>query len=178
MFDGRVKTLNPYIHGGILYRRELSSHVETARVHDIIGIDLVCVNLYPFKETIATTDNFETIIENIDIGGPAMIRSAAKNFNDVLVITDVKDYDEVLYSLNSNSIDEQLRRALMIKAFEHSASYDAMIANYMNKRFNKGFGETQFIVGTKAFDTRYGENPHQKVHFMSLITFLQTILKP
>lgn len=162
MFDGRVKTLNPYIHGGILYRRELSSHVETARVHDIIGIDLVCVNLYPFKETIATTDNFETIIENIDIGGPAMIRSAAKNFNDVLVITDVKDYDEVLYSLNSNSVDEQLRRALMIKAFEHSASYDAMIANYMNKRFNKGFGETQFIVGTKAFDTRYGENPHQK----------------
>lgn len=162
MFDGRVKTLNPYIHGGILYRRDVASHVETARVHNIVGIDLVCVNLYPFKETISSTEDFETIIENIDIGGPTLIRAAAKNFQDVLILTDVNDYDETLYALQSNSVDEAMRRDFMIKAFEHTGSYDAMIANYMNERFNKGFGQTQFIVGTKAFDTKYGENPHQK----------------
>lgn len=162
MFDGRVKTLNPYIHGGILHRRDLSSHVETAKEHSIVGIDLVCVNLYPFKETIAKTDDFEEIIENIDIGGPAMVRSAAKNFNDVVIVTDVNDYDIVIEAFKNDTSNLEFRRALMIKAFEHTAAYDSMIANYMNKRFNGGFGEKQFIVGSKAFDTRYGENPHQK----------------
>ena len=162
MFDGRVKTLNPYIHGGILYRRDLEEHKKSAKEHGIVGIDLVCVNLYPFKETIAKTDDFEQIIENIDIGGPAMVRSAAKNFGDVLIVTDVNDYDMVIDSIKNKKVTLEFRRSLMIKAYEHTAAYDSMIANYMNKRFNGGFGDKQFIVGSKAFDTRYGENPHQK----------------
>ena len=162
MFDGRVKTLNPHIHGGILYKRDEPLHVETAKKHDIKGIDLVCVNLYPFKETIARTDDFDEIIENIDIGGPAMVRSAAKNFNDVLIVTDVNDYDLIIAALKNDKNSLDFRRDLMIKAFEHTASYDSMIANYMNKRFNGGFGQQQFIIGSKAFNTRYGENPHQK----------------
>ena len=162
MFDGRVKTLNPLIHGGILYRRDTPAHVAMAKEHGILGIDVVCVNLYPFKETIAKTDDFEEIIENIDIGGPAMVRSSAKNFNDVMIVTDVLDYDTVVNALKEGNNTLEFRRALMIKAFEHTAAYDSMIANYMNKRFNEGFGDKQFVVGTKAFDTRYGENPHQK----------------
>ncbi len=162
MFDGRVKTLNPYIHGGILYRRDLESHVAMAVEHNIIGIDLVCVNLYPFKATIERTDNFDEIIENIDIGGPAMVRSAAKNFNDVLIVTDPSDYSLVLNALENSSNSVEFRRDLMIKAYEHTAAYDSMIANYMNKRFNNGVGAKQFIVGSKVQNTRYGENPHQK----------------
>ncbi|NOX15481.1 MAG: bifunctional phosphoribosylaminoimidazolecarboxamide formyltransferase/IMP cyclohydrolase [Epsilonproteobacteria bacterium] len=162
MFDGRVKTLNPLIHGGILHRRDLPSHVDMAKEHGIEGIDLVCVNLYPFKETTVRTDDFDEIIENIDIGGPAMLRSAAKNFNDVIVVTDVNDFDDVIDAIKNDKNDFEFRRDLMVKAFEHTASYDSMIANYMNKRFNDGFGEKQFIVGSKAFNTRYGENPHQK----------------
>ncbi len=162
MFDGRVKTLNPYIHGGILHRRDLDSHVKTAHEHNIKGIDIVCVNLYPFKETIASTDDFDEIIENIDIGGPAMVRSAAKNFNDVMIVTSVNDYTRVVDALKNGSNSMEFRRDLMIKAYEHTAAYDSMIANYMNERFNGGFGENQFIVGKKVFDTRYGENPHQK----------------
>ena len=162
MFDGRVKTLNPLIHGGILHRRNLESDVETAKKHGIIAIDLVCVNLYPFKETIEKTDDFDEIIENIDIGGPAMVRSSAKNFQDVVIITNPNRYDEVIEKLKSDLLDLDYRQNLMIEAFEHTASYDSMIANYMNKRFNSGFGEKQFVVGSKVKDTRYGENPHQK----------------
>ena len=162
MFDGRVKTLNPYIHGGILHRRDLEAHVETAAQHGIVGIDLVCVNLYPFKATIEKTNDFDDIIENIDIGGPAMVRSAAKNFNDVMIVTDAADYSLVLNAIEQDTNSVEFRRDLMIKAYEHTAAYDSMIANYMNKRFNDGFGEKQFIVGTKVMDTRYGENPHQK----------------
>ena len=161
-FEGRVKTLNPYIHGGILHRRDKTDHVAQAKELGIEGIDLVCVNLYPFKETIEKTDDFEQIIENIDIGGPTMVRSAAKNFNDVIIVTDVADYDDVLDALKNNKNTLEFRRDLMIKAYSHTASYDAMIANYMNKRFNNGFGDKHFIVGSKVFDTRYGENPHQK----------------
>ena len=160
-FEGRVKTLNPYVHGGILYRRDKESHINQAKELGVTGIDLVCVNLYPFKETIAKTDDFEEIIENIDIGGPAMVRSAAKNFNSVIIVTDVTDFDGVIDALKNDKNTLEFRRNLMIKAYEHTAAYDSMIANYMNKRFNSGFGEKQFIVGTKAFDTRYGENPHQ-----------------
>lgn len=162
MFDGRVKTLHPLIHGGILHVRENPLHVNSAKEHDIKAIDLVCVNLYPFKETIQKTDYFDEIIENIDIGGPAMVRSAAKNFKDVLIVTDSNDYEKVLNHLKSNENNVEFNRNLMIKAFEHTAAYDSMIANYMNERFNSGFGQKQFIVGEKTFDTRYGENPHQK----------------
>ena len=162
MFDGRVKTLHPKIHGGILHRRDIKEHVEDAKKHDIGAIDLVCVNLYPFKATIKRTDDFDEIIENIDIGGPAMVRSAAKNHASVLILTEAKDYGLTLEKLQNNSVDLEFRRYLMIKAYEHTASYDSMIANYMNDRFNGGFGESRFIAGKKVFDCRYGENPHQK----------------
>ncbi len=161
-FEGRVKTLNPYVHGGILHRRDKESHIIQAKELGVEAIDLVCVNLYPFKETIAKTDDFDDIIENIDIGGPAMVRSAAKNFNDVVIVTDVTDFDVVVDALKNDKNSLEFRRDLMIKAYEHTAAYDSMIANYMNKRFNSGFGAKQFIVGEKAFDTRYGENPHQQ----------------
>ncbi|WP_457598598.1 bifunctional phosphoribosylaminoimidazolecarboxamide formyltransferase/IMP cyclohydrolase [Hydrogenimonas sp.] len=161
-FEGRVKTLNPYIHGGILHRRDKESHLAQAKELGVEAIDLVCVNLYPFKATIERTDDFEEIIENIDIGGPAMVRSAAKNFDSVLIVTDPDDYGAVLDALKEGRNTLPMRRSLMIKAFEHTAAYDSMIANYMNRRFNDGFGQKQFVVGSKVFDTRYGENPHQK----------------
>jgi phosphoribosylaminoimidazolecarboxamide formyltransferase/IMP cyclohydrolase len=160
-FEGRVKTLNPYVHGGILHKRGDEAHIAQAKELGVEGIDLVCVNLYPFKATIERTDDFDEIIENIDIGGPTMVRSAAKNFQDVLIVTSSDDYTSVLDALQNGSNTVEFRRDLMIKAFEHTASYDSMIANYMNKRFNNGFGEYQFITGKKAFQTRYGENPHQ-----------------
>ncbi|QPH87862.1 bifunctional phosphoribosylaminoimidazolecarboxamide formyltransferase/IMP cyclohydrolase [Campylobacter concisus] len=162
MFEGRVKTLHPKIHGGILHKRDDDTHMAQAKEYGIEGIDLVCVNLYPFKETTIRTDDFAEIIENIDIGGPAMVRSAAKNFKDVLIVTNVLDYDEILKRLREKSDDFEFRRSLMIKAYEHTAAYDSTIANYMNDRFNGGFGDARFIVGSKVFDTRYGENPHQK----------------
>lgn len=161
-FEGRVKTLNPYVHGGILHRRDKQSHLDQAAELGVEAIDLVCVNLYPFKATIEKTDDFEEIIENIDIGGPAMVRSASKNFDSVMIVTDVNDYAKVIDALENEKNTLEFRRNLMIKAFEHTAAYDSMIANYMNKRFNGGFGEKQFIVGSKVMNTRYGENPHQK----------------
>ena len=161
-FNGRVKTLNPYVHGGILFRRNKPDHQEEAKRLGIEPIDIVCVNLYPFKETIQRTDDFEEIIENIDIGGPTMVRSAAKNFESVLVVTDPKDYDKVIEALKEGKNTLEFRRNLMIKAFEHTATYDATIANYMNERFNAGFGDKRFITGKKVFNTRYGENPHQR----------------
>ena len=160
-FEGRVKTLNPYVHGGILYKRDDEAHQKEAKELGISGIDLVCVNLYPFKETIDRTDDFDEIIENIDIGGPTMVRSAAKNFKDVMIVTTPNDYEMVIDAIRNDKNSLEFRRGLMIKAFEHTASYDAMIANYMNGRFSKNFGEYQFIVGKKVFNTRYGENPHQ-----------------
>ena len=160
-FEGRVKTLNPYVHGGILHKRGDEAHIAQAKELGVEGIDLVCVNLYPFKATIERTDDFDEIIENIDIGGPTMVRSAAKNFQDVLIVTSSDDYTRVLDALQNGTNTLEFRRDLMIKAFEHTASYDSMIANYMNKRFNNGFGEYQFITGKKVFQTRYGENPHQ-----------------
>ena len=161
-FEGRVKTLNPYIHGGILHRRDKQSHLDQAKELGVEPIDLVCVNLYPFKATIERTDDFEEIIENIDIGGPAMVRSAAKNFDSVMIVTDPSDYSLVLGAIENGENSVEFRRSLMVKAYEHTAAYDSMIANYMNKRFNDGFGAKQFIVGTKVMNTRYGENPHQK----------------
>ena len=161
-FEGRVKTLNPFVHGGILHRRDKQSHLDQAAELGVEAIDLVCVNLYPFKATIEKTDDFEEIIENIDIGGPAMVRSASKNFDSVMIVTDVNDYAKVIDALENEKNTLEFRRNLMIKAFEHTAAYDGMIANYMNKRFNGGFGAKQFIVGSKVMDTRYGENPHQK----------------
>ncbi|EAJ6152218.1 bifunctional phosphoribosylaminoimidazolecarboxamide formyltransferase/IMP cyclohydrolase [Campylobacter lari] len=162
MFEGRVKTLHPKIHGGILYKRENEDHQKQAKDYNIESIDLLCVNLYPFKKTTILTQDFDEIVENIDIGGPAMLRSGAKNFKNVIVVCDILDYDKIIQALKDNTLDLDFRRALMIKAYEHTANYDAYIANYMNERFNGGFGASKFIVGQKVFDTRYGENPHQK----------------
>ena len=161
-FEGRVKTLNPFVHGGILHRRDKQSHLDQAKELGVEAIDLVCVNLYPFKATIEKTDNFEEIIENIDIGGPAMVRSAAKNFDSVIIVTDVEDYINVIDAIENEKNTKDFRMQMMIKAYEHTAAYDSMIANYMNERFNNGFGAKQFIVGNKVMNTRYGENPHQK----------------
>lgn len=162
MFDGRVKTLNPKIAGGILYRRDKDSHLQDAQKHKIGAIDIVCVNLYPFKQTIEKTQDFEEIIENIDIGGPSLIRAAAKNFASVLILTDPNDYNQALESLKSNQNTLQYRQKMMIKAFEHTANYDCVIANYMNERFNDGLGNQALLSGKKFISTRYGENPHQK----------------
>lgn len=164
LFEGRVKTLHPKIHGGILYKRADESHKKQAQEAEIKNIDLVCVNLYPFKQTTEKTNDFDEIVENIDIGGPSLLRAAAKNYKDVWVLCDKFDFKAVLESLKKNDEEDclNLRQKLMIKAFEHTASYDAFIANYMNERFNQGFGAKKFIVGKKCFDTKYGENPHQK----------------
>lgn len=162
MFDGRVKTLHPKIAGGILYRRECEADVQTAQAQGIESIELVCVNLYPFKQTIERTDDMNEIIENIDIGGPTLVRAAAKNYSSVLVVTDKNDYEYIIESLQNGANTLQLRQKMMIKAYEHTAQYDAMIVNYMNRRFNGGFGDRIFLVGEKILQTRYGENPHQK----------------
>lgn len=161
LFDGRVKTLHPKIHGAIVHKRDNKKHLQEAHDNGIASIDLLCVNLYPFKETTKRTDDFDEIVENIDIGGPAMIRSAAKNYKSVIVVCDTKDYDTTISAIKNGKDDEKFRRELMIKAYEHTASYDSFIANYMNERFNGGFGTRKFIVGNKVFATKYGENPHQ-----------------
>ncbi len=162
LFEGRVKTLHPKIHGAILHKRSDKTHLEQAKKHDISSIDLVCVNLYPFKKVAQSGAHFDEIIENIDIGGPAMLRSAAKNYKDVLVLCDLSDYERAIEALKAGRVDEAFRRNLMIKAFEHTANYDSFIANYMNERFNAGFGAFKFITGRKVFECKYGENPHQK----------------
>ena len=154
MFEGRVKTLHPKIHGGILYRRTNAEDLVTAKNHNIQNIDLVCVNLYPFKATIKKTDNFDEIIENIDIGGPTMVRSAAKNFKDVLIVTNPDDYGVVAEAIKENKDSYEFRRILMIKAYEHTASYDSMIANYMNERFNDSADE-KFVYGNLVQTLRY-----------------------
>ena len=148
-FEGRVKTLNPYIHGGILHRRDKQSHLDQAKELGVEGIDLVCVNLYPFKATIEKTDDFEEIIENIDIGGPAMVRSAAKNFDSVIIVTDVADYDLVLNNLKNNTNTVEFRRDLMIKAYEHTASYDSMIAKIIvhGKDRNESIAKMKSALG-------------------------------
>lgn len=162
LFDGRVKTLHPKIHGAILHKRDDEKHLQEARDNNISSIDLLCVNLYPFESTTKRTNELDEIVENIDIGGPAMIRSGAKNYKSVIVVCDIKDYESVICKIKSGEDDEKFRLNLMIKAYEHTASYDSFIANYMNERFFGGFGERKFIVGKKVFETKYGENPHQK----------------
>ncbi len=157
MFDGRVKTLHPKIHGGILYRRD--KDMKVALEHGIYNINLVCVNLYPFAQTIERTEDFDEIIENIDIGGPSLIRAGAKNFKDVLVVVDSDDYDRVIEILRSGESSLDFRASLMAKAFSHTAKYDCIIANYMTKKFS--CEDMKFIYGKKVLDTRYGENPHQ-----------------
>jgi phosphoribosylaminoimidazolecarboxamide formyltransferase/IMP cyclohydrolase len=162
MMDGRVKTLHPKIHGGILGRRSVDAGVMAE--HEIDPIDLVVVNLYPFAATIARPDCTEALaIENIDIGGPAMVRSAAKNHQDVLVVTDPSDYDEVLEALRSDAIDLGMRRRYAVKAYRHTAQYDATVAGYLGA--DETFPESLSLTFNKVDEMRYGENPHQNAAF-------------
>ena len=170
MMDGRVKTLHPKIHGGILARRGIDDEIMSA--HGIERIDLVVVNLYPFAQTIARTDvTMDDAIENIDIGGPTMVRAAAKNHAHVGIITDPADYQGVITALgNDTQLSAALRYDLAVKAFEHTAQYDGMIANFLGSRVNETqqpetFARTFNVQLTKVEDLRYGENPHQQAAF-------------
>ncbi|MCR1900429.1 bifunctional phosphoribosylaminoimidazolecarboxamide formyltransferase/IMP cyclohydrolase [Ligilactobacillus apodemi] len=167
ILDGRVKTLNPYIHGGLLGRRDVKSHVETMEELSIAPIDLVCVNLYPFKETISDeTKDFADAIENIDIGGPSMLRSAAKNFNDVTVVVDKADYATVLAELNEHQTTTlETRKRLAAKAFRYTASYDALIAQYLNHEIELLAPEKLTLTYDLEDTMRYGENSHQPAWF-------------
>lgn len=169
MMDGRVKTLHPIIHGGILGRRGIDDTVMAE--HGIMPIDLVVVNLYPFAQTIANPDvSMSDAIENIDIGGPTMVRAAAKNHQSVAIITNPADYDSVIDRLRHDSLDDAFRYQLAVKAFEHTAQYDGMIANFLGSRAYDGndpkpFANTLNLQMIKAQDLRYGENPHQQAAF-------------
>ncbi|WP_018151286.1 bifunctional phosphoribosylaminoimidazolecarboxamide formyltransferase/IMP cyclohydrolase [Leeia oryzae] len=172
MLDGRVKTLHPKIHGGILGRRDLESHVAKMAEHDIGNIDLVCVNLYPFEATIAKPDcSFEDAIENIDIGGPAMVRSAAKNHAHVAIVTDAEDYETLTAEMaaNDGALSLKTRQALAKKAFSHTAAYDGAISNYLTALTEDGekqsFPNRLNLQFVKVQDMRYGENPHQGAAF-------------
>ncbi len=168
IMDGRVKTLNPYIHGGILAIRDNPEHVEAMRHHKIKGIDLVVVNLYPFRQTVAKAGvTLEEAVENIDIGGPAMIRAAAKNFAHVAVVVNPAKYGLVMAELAKNGeISPELRMALACEAYTHTAEYDAYISRYLAGQLGQGlFPEVWQPVYEKAQELRYGENPHQKAAF-------------
>ena len=171
MLDGRVKTLHPKIHGGILARRESREHMTAIREAGIEPIDLVVVNLYPFRTTVADPDcRLEDAIENIDIGGPAMIRAAAKNYASVTVVVDPTDYPQVLAEIRSSgSVGDAMRFALAKKVFAHTAAYDGAIANYLfsldaqNRR--QPYPDVFSLQFDKVQDMRYGENPHQSAAF-------------
>ena len=164
ILEGRVKTLHPKIHGGLLSKRGNELHNKHVAENNIEYIDLVCVNLYPFEATVKKEGvSEEEIIENIDIGGPSMLRSAAKNFNDVTVVTDIRDYDRILNELENGGITLATRRSLAIKVFNTTASYDAAIANYFNKADNL-IPEKLTLCYTLEDTLRYGENPHQKAY--------------
>lgn len=170
IMEGRVKTLHPKIHGGLLCRRDKAEHLEQARVHNIPLIDLVVVNLYPFEETVAKPHvEFADAIENIDIGGPSMLRSAAKNHESVTVVCDPADYDSVLAALAAPETLGALRRRLALTVFQRTARYDAAIARYLEAQAEgpdlealSGFPARLTLTYDKAQSLRYGENPHQK----------------
>ena len=167
--DGRVKTLHPKVHGALLGRRDLESHRRQLKENGIEYIDMVCVNLYPFKQTISKPDvTMEDAIENIDIGGPSMLRSAAKNWRDVTVVCHPEDYKAILDEIRStgNTLPET-RLKLSAKAYTHTAEYDIMIATYMRKQ--AGLNEKLFLEYDLKQSLRYGENPHQQAKFYASI---------
>jgi phosphoribosylaminoimidazolecarboxamide formyltransferase/IMP cyclohydrolase len=167
MLDGRVKTLHPMIHGGLLGIRDNEEHQQTMEAHGIAPIDLVVVNLYPFKETIQKTGvTHEEAIENIDIGGPSMLRSAAKNHRFVTVVVDPSDYNVVLDELSATEeVTFHTKQRLAAKVFRHTAAYDALIAEYLTKQVGEESPESLTVTFEKKQDLRYGENPHQKAAF-------------
>ena len=167
IMDGRVKTLHPKIHGGILARRDLESHREALAAQEIAPIDLVVVNLYPFGRTVASGADFATCVENIDIGGPAMLRAAAKNHDWVTVVVDPADYPTLLDELerNAGATAPALRRRLAGKVYAHTAAYDSAIANWLAAQQGEALPESLLISGRRLQSLRYGENPHQKAAF-------------
>ena len=167
MMDGRVKTLHPKVHGGLLALRDESSHISAMKKHKISKIDLLVVNLYPFKNAVARGADYETCIENIDVGGPAMIRAGAKNHKYVTVITDKSDYDMFLNELNINKGFTSLsfRKKMAYKAYAHTASYDASISRWMNEQEKDDHPQQMIEVGSLVQSLRYGENPHQRAAF-------------
>ncbi|MDK2917650.1 MAG: phosphoribosylaminoimidazolecarboxamide formyltransferase / cyclohydrolase [Candidatus Petromonas sp.] len=166
--DGRVKTLHPVIHGGILAVRDNEDHMTQLKELNIDPIDLLVINLYPFKETISKEDvKLEDAIENIDIGGPTMLRSAAKNFKDVVVVVDPSDYEKVLDEIKENKeVSYETKYELALKVFEYTAHYDTLISGYLRSRLeNRKFPEILTLTYEKVQDLRYGENPHQQAAF-------------
>src|SRR5690606_1456073 len=162
IMDGRVKTLHPAIHGGILGVRDSEAHRSAMRIHQITPIDLVVVNLYPFAETVRAGADADTVIENIDIGGPAMIRASAKNHRDVTVVIDPADYDFVLAQLSEHGeVPLAERRRLAAKAFGRTAAYDAAIANWFSGQYDMPALPWRAFAGELREEMRYGENPHQ-----------------
>src|ERR1700761_6247133 len=170
MMDGRVKTLHPKVHGGLLAIRDNDEHAQAMKMHGIAPIDLLVVNLYPFEATVDKGADFEECIENIDIGGPAMIRGAAKNHNDVAVVVDAGDYQKVLDELKANkgSTTLHLRRQLAAKAYARTAAYDAAISNWFAGELNSEAPDFRAFGGRLVQALRYGENPHQKAAFYRL----------
>ncbi|MGH2751931.1 MAG: bifunctional phosphoribosylaminoimidazolecarboxamide formyltransferase/IMP cyclohydrolase [Actinomycetota bacterium] len=166
ILDGRVKTLHPKIHGGILADRRKDAHVAELARHDIRAIDLVVVNLYPFETTVARPGVTEDdAVENIDIGGPAMVRAAAKNFHSVAVVVNPERYDEILEEIkDSGEVSLDTRRALAVEAWRHTSSYDAAIVEHF-ARAEESWPERMVLSATKMMDLRYGENPHQSAAF-------------
>lgn len=163
MMDGRVKTLHPAVHGGLLARRDVEEHMEAIAAHGIAPIDVVCVNLYPFEATVAKSDvTLEDAVENIDIGGPSMVRSAAKNYASVAIVVDPADYSTVLEGLKNGTFYEEARKALAVKAYAHTAAYDAAITRYLS---GEKFPQSLRLPFEKKQDLRYGENPHQAAAF-------------
>src|SRR6478609_1657592 len=169
IMDGRVKTLQPAIHGGILARRTDAGHKKAMNDHKIAGIDLVVVNLYPFEATVARGADFATCVENIDIGGPALIRASAKNHDFVTVVVDPADYKAVLDELDTHkgATSLALRRRLAAKAYARTASYDSAIANWFARQQGELFPERLTLAAERVQTLRYGENPHQKAAFYS-----------
>ncbi len=163
--DGRVKTLHPKVHGGLLARRDLPEHMQTLRENGIETIELVCVNLYPFRQTIAKPGvTMEDAVENIDIGGPSMLRSAAKNWRDVTVVCDPTDYEAILAEIRTGgNTTPETRLKLSAKAYSHTASYDMCIASYM--RAQAGLNKKLYLEYDLKQPLRYGENPHQSAEF-------------
>jgi phosphoribosylaminoimidazolecarboxamide formyltransferase / IMP cyclohydrolase len=164
MLDGRVKTLHPKIHAGILHDRQNKKHQNEMNKQSFPPIDLIVVNFYPFQKIVMKTSNAKNIIENIDIGGPTMVRAAAKNFNSVSIITNKNDYTHLINEIEKNKgcTTLKFRELMSSKAFGLTAYYDAMIANWFNKKLKIEFPERKTIFGRKLQELRYGENPHQK----------------
>ncbi len=162
MMDGRVKTLHPKVHGGLLFRRDLETHTKDATDHGIEPIDLVWINLYPFEATVEAGADFDNCVENIDIGGPAMLRAASKNADFVAVCTDGGDVDAAITEMEQGGVSLNLRRRLAAKTYARTAAYDAAISEWYWKQLNEEAGDWRAFGGNLQQTLRYGENPHQK----------------